>query len=120
MTFKTRDGNTATLEPVEFLRRFTQHVLPARFVKIRHYGLMAAGNVHRRWKTARALLDARSLAVAPNTEEADTRPEQQHDWQSALLELTGTDVRRCPACGKLAMVRRPLPECRAPPLLEAP
>jgi hypothetical protein len=30
-----------TLDAVEFLRRFVQHVLPKDFVKIRHYGLLA-------------------------------------------------------------------------------
>ncbi len=29
------------LDAVEFLRRFLQHVLPARFVRIRHYGFLA-------------------------------------------------------------------------------
>jgi hypothetical protein len=29
------------LEGVEFLRRFCQHILPKRFVRIRHYGLLA-------------------------------------------------------------------------------
>jgi len=119
VTFKTRDGNTATLEPVEFLRRFVQHVLPARFVKIRHYGLMAAGNVHRRWKTARALLDALNPSRPANTGPQDKPAHEPKDWRSSLLELTGTDMRRCPACGKLAVVRRPLPDSRAPPLLEA-
>ena len=30
-----------TLEAVEFLRRFLLHVLPAGFVRIRHYGFLA-------------------------------------------------------------------------------
>ena len=29
------------LGAVEFLRRFLQHVLPDRFVRIRHYGFLA-------------------------------------------------------------------------------
>ena len=36
----------------EFLRRFCLHILPARFVKIRHYGLL--GNRHRAAKVAAA------------------------------------------------------------------
>jgi hypothetical protein len=32
---------TMTLDGVEFLRRWVQHVLPRGFVKIRHYGLLA-------------------------------------------------------------------------------
>ena len=30
---------TMRLKPMEFLRRFLQHVLPSRFCKVRHYGL---------------------------------------------------------------------------------
>ena len=29
-----------TLEPMEFIRRFLQHVLPKGFMKIRHYGFL--------------------------------------------------------------------------------
>jgi hypothetical protein len=28
------------LDPMEFIRRFLQHVLPKRFMKIRHYGFL--------------------------------------------------------------------------------
>lgn len=34
-----RKPQTASLPPQEFLRRFLQHVLPSRFVKVRHFGL---------------------------------------------------------------------------------
>ena len=44
ITLRYRDSNTKKirtlrLEPMEFIRRFLQHVLPSRFCKIRHYGL---------------------------------------------------------------------------------
>ena len=32
---------TITMKGVEFIRRFLMHVLPKRFVRIRHYGLLA-------------------------------------------------------------------------------
>ncbi len=35
----TNAPRTLRLEPMEFLRRFLQHVLPSRFCKVRHYGL---------------------------------------------------------------------------------
>lgn len=35
----TNEPRTMRLEPMEFLRRFLQHVLPSRFCKVRHYGL---------------------------------------------------------------------------------
>jgi hypothetical protein len=48
-----RDGHTKvmTLSAVEFLRRFLQHILPAGFVKIRHFGFLA--NRSRRDQLAR-------------------------------------------------------------------
>jgi hypothetical protein len=35
----TNESKPLRLEPMEFLRRFLQHVLPSRFCKVRHYGL---------------------------------------------------------------------------------
>ena len=43
---------TMTLGTAEFVRRFALHVLPERFVKIRHYGLL--GNRHKQARLARA------------------------------------------------------------------
>ena len=43
-----RDGNKSkvmTLDAAEFSRRFFLHVLPNRFVKIRHYGLLCSRNI---------------------------------------------------------------------------
>jgi hypothetical protein len=31
--------------PLQFIRRFSLHILPKRFVKIRHYGFFGSGNV---------------------------------------------------------------------------
>ena len=33
-----------TLTGIEFIRRFLMHILPAGFVKIRHYGILAGRN----------------------------------------------------------------------------
>ena len=48
VTFRFRrsdDGSwqTLSLEPLEFVRRFLQHVLPRGFVRVRSYGWLAAG-----------------------------------------------------------------------------
>jgi len=49
VTFKYRESATgkskrAILSVFEFIRRFLQHVLPARFVKVRYYGLLSPAN----------------------------------------------------------------------------
>jgi hypothetical protein len=37
----SRRWRTMTLEPMEFIRRFLQHVLPTGFQKVRHYGFLS-------------------------------------------------------------------------------
>jgi Putative transposase/Transposase zinc-binding domain len=116
VTFRTKNGKSITLSAHEFLGRFVQHVLPAGFVKIRHYGLMAPGHATTTLETARQLLN-RSRRPSPH-DVATVAPAAGADlaWRELLRELTGVDVRRCPACGGMAVVRRPLGAlARAPP-----
>lgn len=56
-----RDGGkqkTMTLATVEFMRRFLLHVLPKRFMKIRHFGLLANRGKYDRINRCRQLLRA--------------------------------------------------------------
>jgi hypothetical protein len=108
VTFRTKNGETTTVAPVEFLRRFIQHVLPSGFVKIRHYGLLAGANLDR-LERARDLL----TAMPPSPPAPPTAPTS---WMDELLALTGSDVRRCPSCGE-ELVMEPLPR---PPRLALP
>ena len=71
-----------TLDAVEFIRRFLLHVLPSRFVKIRHFGLLA----NRNRRQALALCRFHLNATAADSTELLT--EQQ---RSALN-------RSCPRC----------------------
>jgi hypothetical protein len=101
VSFRYRDyahGNrerVMTLGAVEFLRRFLQHVLPERFVRIRHYGLLA--NRCRRTQLSRC----RELIAAAGDDDHDP----------AELEVPSTcagdddDRKRCPKCGARAMRR---------------
>jgi hypothetical protein len=41
---RTKKWNRMTLDALEFIRRFLQHVLPKGFVKVRYYGFWAATN----------------------------------------------------------------------------
>ena len=104
VTFKTKHGQTATLPPVELLRRFVSHVLPEGFHKIRPIGLYAS-----------ARLRAKAHA-ALGTRPARTR--RAISWSERLYQLTGRDVSRCPACGG-ALTTRPLPPSRGPPTRSA-
>ena len=98
VTFRTRGEDTATLHPHEFLRRFLQHVLPPGFVKLRHYGLLAPGNVNTRLVTARQVLERRFPSpAAPASPVATTTVDDS--WVELLRRLTGHDVTRCAKCG---------------------
>jgi hypothetical protein len=100
VVFRTRGNDTETLHPVEFLRRFVQHVLPNGFHKIRHFGLYASPNLD---------LARERLGMAPPA------PPTRASWEQRLLDLTGRDVRRCPLCLTL-LLQLPLPQvARAPP-----
>jgi hypothetical protein len=106
--FRTKNGKTVSVTPVEFLRRFVQHVLPDGFHKIRHYGLYAGAR-------AAALLHAHQRLVPSTTTCLDPIAVP---WSEALIRLTGFDVNHCPQCGG-AIEHRPVatPNARPPPLV---
>jgi hypothetical protein len=112
VTFRTKEGKTHSVTPIEFLRRFIQHVLPDGFKKIRHYGLYASG-AHGMLATARARLESVCTPV-------QTTPSLAPTWQQLLRDLTGRDVNRCQRCGgaieRIAIERQ---AARGPPVLEA-
>lgn len=113
VTFRTKHGMSATLHPVEFLRRFLQHVLPDGFHKIRHYSLYAGTAVTDTLAAARALL---AQTATPRTTTPPTT------WRERLRALTGRDVDRCRVCGGI-VDHLPLPtldiRSRAPPATRA-
>ncbi len=114
VTFRTRGSSTVTLSPIDFIRRFLQHVLPKHFVKIRHYGLLASGNVATRLARARVLLQP--LAAAGDENAAGSG---DLDATELILKLMGIDVLVCPRCHQPTLIRQPLPlmrDARAPPL----
>jgi hypothetical protein len=112
VTFRTRDEQTATLHPVEFLRRFLLHVLPHGFVKMRHYGLLAPGNVNTKLVVAKTMLKHRALPSGLTLSTALVTSRPAMDWRELLLRLTGRDVTRCQTCGgpisSRALARTPL------------
>jgi hypothetical protein len=99
-----------TLMADEFMRRFLLHVLPHRYVRIRHFGLLA----NRSRKDNIALCREIIGSLKTVTKEKD-KPET---WQDQLLRLCGIDVTICPVCkkGTILMVELLLPfRCNGPP-----
>jgi len=81
-----------TLDAVEFIRRFMQHVLPPGYMRIRHYGLH-----HNRKRGQLTIARALLRAGAPGTAELTLR-----EW---LTEVLGRDPRQCPFCAAGELVR---------------
>jgi hypothetical protein len=76
------------LDAHEFIRRFLLHVLPSRFMRIRHYGLLA-----NRTKTAR-LAAARAALHCPPAAPATVPETAEQLW----LRIATLDIHRCPHC----------------------
>ena len=76
-----------TLRLDEFIRRLRLHFLPPKFVKIRHYGLLANRGRRQRLEQARALLKVTTPEVAPNQTGAPS----------------ARSLPRCPHCGWAAL-----------------
>ena len=88
------------LDGVEFLRRFCQHILPYRFVKIRRYGIYSSrARAERKKQNHRMKI----------------RPREKESTQDRIKRLTGFDVSRCPFCKRGTMHRvEELPKVRSP------
>ena len=101
---------TMTLKADEFIRRFLLHVLPHRYVRIRHFGLLA----NRRRKDNMALCRELIDGCKTGTKEKE-KPET---WQDQLLRICGIDINICPICkkGTMVMVELLFPSrCNGPP-----
>jgi hypothetical protein len=103
VTFSYKESATDQLKSCkltgeEFIRRFLQHVLPPRFIKVRYFGLLSPSNRH-------LLQRARQLLGAP------TGKLKSEDVK--LIEPVA--ALRCPHCGGPLTLLSPLaPRGRAP------
>jgi hypothetical protein len=96
------------LDGVEFLRRFTLHILPKRFVKIRRYGIYN-----------HTVQKKQALILLPETKpDINTLAKQNEPPETNLQRfqrLTGFNPCQCPFCKKGMMIPvRVLPPVRAP------
>jgi hypothetical protein len=98
-----------TLSLEEFLRRFNLHILPTRFVKIRHHGLFANRARLARIAKARELLTQLPVTSTPLLE----MPEPLKSLEPLPLI--------CPFCGFATLILLrviPRPSSRAPPIAD--
>lgn len=98
VTFRYKDyadGNshkTVTLGSDEFLRRFCLHILPPRFVKIRHYGLLANRDRDVRLGKVRDLLKRMPAPLEPSFAATE------------MLPVLEDRPLMCPHCGKPTLI----------------
>jgi hypothetical protein len=102
------NGNSKllTLEGKEFLRRFSQHILPSGFRKVRHFGFIANASKAKSIKAARQALHVKQKELL-NKAERRTLAKQR---------LFKKEADQCPCCKQGRMVTiEVLSAARAPP-----
>lgn len=95
---------TETIDGVEFLGRFLEHVLEKGFVKIRYYGFLSS-----RTKTKTLQKIRRSLGMA------DPGPKPKLSLRDVMLLTTGKDPNVCTCCGGQMVVIELIPSARGSP-----
>ena len=95
--YKNRDTNQkeqTRIDAVEFIRRFLLHVLPKRFMRIRHYGFLANRRKKENLQLCRNLLGL----------DAELPTVVKESIQQVIQRLTGVDITRCTHCKEGTMV----------------
>ncbi len=98
-----------TLKAEEFIRRFLLHVLPSRYVRIRHFGLLANRKRKNTIALCRKILEKGQIVTQQN--------DSKETWQEQVFRICGIDVTLCPVCqkGRMWMVALLLPyRCHSP------
>ena len=86
-----------TLRGEEFLRRFTLHILPKAFVKIRHFGIFSSRSVN--------LLHTTKCIMLGQLVTQRKKPEKKN-WKLICKEKLNFDPDQCPYCKKGRMVTK--------------
>ena len=81
----------------EFIRRLRLHFLPPRFVKIRHYGLLANRQRQQRLARARVLLSAEPAPVQPQPQPRSLPVCPHCGWAALFLVRVVPPLRFAPA-----------------------
>lgn len=93
-----------TIDGLEFIRRFLLHILPDKFVKLRHYGLLSNRNHRTKLTQCKKILGVWEEQEAVNSVEKD-------------LPYTKIDIRECPCCKNGRMIKKEIltPQSYIPP-----
>ena len=107
--YRTSKIDEMELTADEFLRRFSMHILPSGFMKIRHYGIMSSRGKKISLEIARCSLNTKAPVSVKGI-----------PWQELFLIIYGHEHDLCPKCKKGRMKRTAsyLPEPRGSPHLK--
>lgn len=109
VTFRYKDyrdeskNKTMTLNALEFIRRFSLHILPKGFPRIRHYGILSS---KRKQKT---------LPLIHGQLKTTYQKPEKKDWKQISTEHLGYNPDHCPVCKQQTMVRLLCFDRRGPP-----
>jgi hypothetical protein len=116
------DKKICRLDLLEFMRRVLLHVLPLAFVKIRHFGLYAAGNVNSKLAVACAAIERQAEHVEKVQRACSAAEVTSLDWLELFHRVTGIALGSCPHCGS-QLTSAPLPQpshvSRRPPSVQS-
>jgi hypothetical protein len=104
VTYKWRDYKDKskekfmTISSEEFIRRFLLHILPDKFVKIRHYGILGNRNKKTKLKNCKRLTGGKF--------KREFEKKNKLNMEELILKLTGKDIRKCPCCNNGKMIRK--------------
>lgn len=105
LDYRDNKQKIMSLNGVEFLRRFCQHILPRAFVRIRHFGLLSTSkrpilrDIQKRFNITVQIIS-----------------EPGKNWKKVSREHLNFDPDMCPCCkkGKMVNIEKLFPD-RAPP-----
>ena len=92
-----------SLEPAEFIRRFSLHILPKGFVRIRHYGILSSCRKQKSLPLIHQQLNTRQ------------RNNLVKDWKQICTDRLNYRPHQCPVCKKDTMITILVFDRRGPP-----
>jgi hypothetical protein len=105
---QTGKKKQATLTGMEFLRRFSSHILPHGFVRIRHYGFLASKNKKR------------ELNLAKKDLHLPEWRKTNYSWVQIAKEKLNYNPDQCPHCkSESLMIIKVIDPERGPPINNA-
>jgi hypothetical protein len=91
------------MQPLEFIRRFSLHILPKGFVRIRHHGILSSSRKHQ------------VLPLLHQQLESHYEYPVEKNWKEISTERLGYNPDACPVCKQITMITLFTFDRRGPP-----